>query len=800
LHFHYLNKVMIKLSRYLLLLFCLLLFTESIVFGQSEEDIRRQYLDELLLLQRPHPEPDERPRNIGSSFVRLGYHDVTWQDWIDRTGELPPDIEKLPSIPFLPDPLVVDEGGENIPVETMSQWEEKRSWIRQQVKHLFSGTFPDPPEIIQVNIMEEREEEGVQIEMIELRFGEDEKAKLTIELFTPPGNGPFPVFMTQWNHRGWAQIAVRRGYMALVYAGADAKDDTIHYQELYPDYDWTALMTRAWGAHRAVDYLHTLDSADKSKIALTGHSRNAKLSLFAAAFDDRITAVISSSGGTGGEFPYRYTDERHANESIDFLTSIRPQWLHPRLRFYAGREHKLPIDQNSLMALIAPNSLLLSSSIREGGGGDPWVIEQLYHSLSEVYSFLGVPEKLGIRLRDGTHGVEARDIESFIDWLDIQFQRNTSSWENRLFYEYSFQDWKRLSGEDINPDDFPEMPADEPVLVNSRGEEIDNPEEWHLKKNEIKKRINWVLGDKPAGVSASPVQSLSGREDYVNSFLNRPQVSNGRSENIAPYNALGDYLYGTIYYPTDEDGERVVRENGKLPVVIYLHEYSNTGFHSIMDSGISTLFENILSKKIAILAMDLIGYGQRIEEGSNFYGRYPHWSKLGKMVTDTRAAVDALKSLEFVDHDKIYLTGYALGGTVSLITTALDERVAGAAVSSAFTPWRDASEDIEGVKAYSHLHGLLPRLGFFAGNENRIPVDFTDIISSIAPRNLLVISPELDRHADLENVKRSMEQVNSVYELLRSSENLDFKIPYQFNRFTTAQHSEIVNWLEKVSH
>jgi hypothetical protein len=30
-------------------------------------------------------------------------------------------------------------------------------------------------------------ENGVKIEMIELRFGENNQAKLTLELFTPPG-------------------------------------------------------------------------------------------------------------------------------------------------------------------------------------------------------------------------------------------------------------------------------------------------------------------------------------------------------------------------------------------------------------------------------------------------------------------------------------------------------------------------------------------------------------------------------------------------------------------------------------
>src|SRR5690606_14301274 len=110
---------------------------------------------------------------------------------------------------------------------------------------------------------------------------------------------------------------------------------------------------------------------------------------------------------------------------------------------------------------------------------------------------------------------------------------------------------------------------------------------------------------------------------------------------------------------------------GKMPVVIFLHKFSNTGF----DSGLNSLFEDILSKGVAVLAMDLIGYGTRIEAGTLFYERFPHWSKLGKMVTDTRAAVDALEDLEFIDKNRIYAAGYSLGGTVSLFTAALEPRI-----------------------------------------------------------------------------------------------------------------------------
>lgn len=772
-----------------IIIFLVSFFQVFTVYGQTEEDIRKAFLEQIIRLQERPPSFDD--------FV--SYHDETWLDWVERTGALPPDFDAVPSIPSLPDPLVMDEGGENIPVQSMSQWQEQRKWIKQQVKHIFSGTFPDPPEKLTAHVLEEREEDGVKVEMVELRFGEDERVRLTLELFTPPGEGPFPVFMTQWNHRGWAQIAVRRGYMAVVYAGADARDDTRDYLALYPDYDWSTLMTRAWGAHRAVDYLYTLDHVDRSKIAITGHSRNGKQSLFAGAFDDRITAVISSSGGTGGEFPYRYTDDRHSNESIDFLVSRRTHWLHPRIRFYLGREHKMPIDQNSLMALIAPNALMLSSSIREGGGGDAWAVEQMYLSLQSIYEFLGEPERLGVRFRDGGHGAESRDIESYMDWLDVQFGRRTTiSWDNKLYYDYSFEQWKELSGESVDPQEFASVSPGSPLFTDEQGEQIRDVSGWERKKAGIREKIDWVLGEEPPGVSASPVRSLSNRQDYVNSFLNRPRVSNGRVRHIAPYNALGDYLYADLYYPTDEEGEMVTGENGKLPVVVYLHKYSNTGYDSGSDTGLNSLFEDILSRGMAVLAMDLIGYGQRIEDGTYFYQRYPHWSKLGKMVSDTRAAIDALETLEFVNNERIYLVGYTLGGTVSLFTAALDDRVAGTAVSSAFTPLRGHSEDVEGLKAYSHLYGLLPRLGFFIGQDEHLPVDFPEIISSIAPRPLYVIAPDFDRHADQERVTESMEKVGSIYRLYGTEGELRFETPYNFNIFSDSQRESIVDWLDRL--
>ena len=73
-----------------------------------------------------------------------------------------------------------------------------------------------------------------------------------------------------------------------------------------------------------------------------------------AAFDERIGAVVPSRGNFAGAIPFRYATAMFGNERIDQVTRYYPQWFSPRFRFFIGREHKLPVDQNSLLSLIAP--------------------------------------------------------------------------------------------------------------------------------------------------------------------------------------------------------------------------------------------------------------------------------------------------------------------------------------------------------------------------------------------------------------------------------------------------------------
>ncbi|MEO9050614.1 MAG: alpha/beta fold hydrolase, partial [Ginsengibacter sp.] len=230
-----------------------------------------------------------------------------------------------------------------------------------------------------------------------------------------------------------------------------------------------------------------------------------------------------------------------------------------------------------------------------------------------------------------------------------------------------------------------------------------------------------------------------------------------------------------------------------------LHEYDySKGFSSQQyDHAIQPFFEDLVSKGFAVFSYDMIGFGNRIEEGSLFYQHYPRWSIMGKCVADLQGALDAVSNLNFVDSSKISVAGYSLGATVALYTAALDKRISSIVSVCGFTPMRldIPQKGREGIKAYSHLKGMLPRLGFFVGHEDRIPFDFHEIMASIAPRPLLVVAPTMDKNASLKDVQNSVIESKKIYQLYGLPGNIQIFSPVDYNRFSKEMQDQTVRWI-----
>lgn len=796
---------------------------QSSASGLDAESRRRADLDTFLKIF-PHSTP---PTN-----GRINAYDKTWEDWVKRTGELPPDFASMPSIPGLPDPLLLTENGEQVAVTNEAQWNRQRAWIRSQMEQWVCGKMPPPPGNVRAVVTATQREGTTTVRDVRLEFGPDHRATLRLQLIIPDGKGPdgngqFPVFLTNHSRRfPWLYTAVRRGYLVCYYAANDPRygggdsDDSDRYIEIYPEYDFSCIARWAWSASRAIDYLVTLDEVDKSKIGLAGQSRHGKQALLAAAFDERIAAVVPSSGNTGECDPWRYTTDMFVNESIELLTGVQPHWFHPRLRFFAGREDKLPVDQNSLMAMIAPRGLMMYSGYAESEG-NPFGYEQAYRSVRPVYALLGQQNKLWFNLRDGEHPTAVVDVEQFMDFFDSMFGRKQYPRLDNWILGYTFKGWQQASRETIDPLSYPKKsPGD--FLRQADGSLITSIGQWEEKKKSIHDQVSQMLGQTPHRVPFEAQHNLTERnlqsngtsEGWLATLYNRPVDDQSVHLRFKPDGMgvvglpFGNGLMGELFYPLNSDGQP---QPGKWPVVIWLHPYSyQNGWSASRPwiSGGSAYFQDerasfpLLAKSgFAIFAFDQLGFGARIHEAKHFYDRYPQWSILGNMIEDTRAAVDALSNLEEIDSSRIFLLGYALGAKIGLLTAGVEDRVKGLVSICGIDPLRldTAEKGVEGIRQYSHLHGLMPRLGFFEGNEDRVPFDFDEVLALVAPKPALVVAPTLDRYARIADVEREVEASKKIYALLGHPQALKLETPVDVNRFAYRTQVSVIDWFTQQS-
>lgn len=711
-----------------------------------------------------------RQKELLDPFLRVLPRSEPWEKWLQETGELPPDFNALPTLPYLPDPLRSAEGRE----VKSGEWPRRRLEILKQFERYVIGSVPPPPGNVRAAGVKPREEAGALIDEVVLEFGPNHRARLRLELIIPKGPGPFPVFITQDNHRAWALVAVSRGYLACVYAGADSRDDTGPWISVWPGFDWTKLTRRAWAASRCIDYLQTLPVADKTRIALTGHSRNGKTALIAAALDPRITAVISSSSGAGGACSYRLFSETQSGEGIEMITRTFPDWLHPRLRFFAGRENKLPVDQPELIACIAPRACLISSALNDSVESI-WAIEQTYYSARRAYDLLGAGGQLNLRYRPGGHETRAQDLEAYLDWLDSVFGRAPFELPDCVLFP-TYAQWLSASRERIDVKTFPTNSLFD-VLSGPAGTRIVSADQWAPKRQDVRRHIGWGLGEAPPFAETGP-GTYGAEAPHVATLLGRGTTPAGLQKRALNF---GNYVAGDLYFPTNAD-----RAGGKLPVVIWLHPLSTAqGYVPGYRRGDAPHLA-LTRLGCAVLAFDQLGHGSRIEEVRDFYLRYPHWSLLGKMVEDTLAAVEAMQRVDFVDPRRVWLLGYGLGGAVALHAAALDDRVAGVVSVAGFTPMRTDTLDrgTGGLARWSGWLPLQPRLGVFIGEETRVPYDYHEVLAMMAPRPALIFAPKIDTQATLSEVRGCVAEAGKVYELLWAKDNLQFVELDDYNHFS----------------
>ncbi|MFZ4766336.1 MAG: acetylxylan esterase [Roseimicrobium sp.] len=197
--------------------------------------------------------------------------------------------------------------------------------------------------------------------------------------------------------------------------------------------EWGSIGAWAWGMSRMADYLQTLPEVDGKKLAVLGHSRLGKTSLWAGAQDERFGIVISNNSGAGGAA----LSKRIFGETCSVLNKSFPHWFSGNFKKYSGNEAALPVDQHELIALCAPRPVYIASAT-EDLWADPKG-EFLGGKLAEpVYALFGkaglgvseppapdtsVGEAIGYHSRTGKHDILLFDWERYMDFADKHWGR-----------------------------------------------------------------------------------------------------------------------------------------------------------------------------------------------------------------------------------------------------------------------------------------------------------------------------------------------------------------------------------------
>lgn len=361
------------------------------------------------------------------------------------------DESKVPAY-TLPELLRSDK---NQKITTAEAWEKVR---RPEILRLFEehvyGNMPKKYDRVSFNI--KRENPGAMngrahLKEVEILVtNQNETVSINLILFTPnhiKNAAPAFLLINNRSRRNtsatrdtisgfWpAEQGIEAGYaMAAFHYSDAAPDHQDTYQKgalrLYPEQlssekGMKAVGAWAWAASRVMDYLESDKAVDALKVAVVGHSRGGKASLWAAAQDQRFAMCVTNcSGNTGAALSHR-----RYGETIRRINTTFPHWFNDNYKKYNDNEQALPLDQHMLIALIAPRPVYVTNAT-EDLWADPqgtFLAEKeaekvyaLYHLKSGLPAALPAPDTaltmppLGYHLRTGIHDMTAYDWAQFI--------------------------------------------------------------------------------------------------------------------------------------------------------------------------------------------------------------------------------------------------------------------------------------------------------------------------------------------------------------------------------------------------
>ena len=302
-------------------------------------------------------------------------------------------------------------------------------------------------------------------------------------------------------------------------------------------------------------------------------------------------------------------------------------------------------------------------------------------------------------------------------------------------------------------------------------------DDWNAKKNLYRRQLHEMLGLNP----------LPERTPLKATVTGTVQHDEFEVRNLHFQSSPGLYVTGNLYVPKNL--------TAPAPTILYVCGHGRVRIDGV-DYGNKTHYQHhgawFARNGYVCLTIDTIQLGELsgLHHGTYREGMW-WWNSRGYTPAGVEAwngirAIDYLSSLDFVDNERLGVTGRSGGGAYSWWIAALDKRIKVAAPVAGITDLQN--HVVDGV-VEGHCDCMF--------HVNTYGWDFAQVAALIAPRSLLILNTDDDGIFPLDGVNRVFTKVRRIYELHGKKSNIGLVITPGGHGDSQELRVPAFNWFNK---
>jgi cephalosporin-C deacetylase-like acetyl esterase len=630
------------------------------------------------------------------------------------------------------------------PPANLDEWGERKRQLRQHLEEVWGG-FPAETFPLDAQILGTLVRDGYRVEKVvfQTRLG----VRMTANAYVPDKPGKLPALLQVHGHWTGAKQdpvvqarcigAAKLGFFVLAVDAFGAGERAVGKAlgEYHGAFTGATLLPvglplsglQVYENARAVDYLKSRPEVDGARIGITGASGGGNQSMYAAAWDERLKAVVPVC--SVGNY-----------ESYLGAACCMCELVPGAIRF---------TDEWALLGMVAPRALMVVNATQDVPQFSVAKAKQSITLAEPVFALFHKPTSLKHAIFESKHDYNHAMREAMYGWMTLHLKEEGDGAplpepEIRTEDPESLRCYPGAS----RPDDWLTIPrfaaAEGRKLLASR-KAPQNSVEW--KKSSAQAHdvlVNQVFGGFPQVAPVAPrVEALGDGSAKLVHFQSEPgidlsaRVEAGMRSN-APLVILIDL----------DGGEKAASD----PLAL---EIRNSG------RGLVTLDLRATGK----LSCSGDAIGKVPDHNSAEWALWIGRPLLGQWVFDVRRLLDALERVEGTLPSEVVLVGNGPGGLVALSAGAIDRRITRVVAVGSLASFL-TEVPFEGQ-----------RLGVLAPGIVRAVGDVPQLAALIAPRPLVIAGGVAGNGQPLsvDQIRAAYREAASVWKLLNAEDGLSLR-------------------------